>query len=128
MAPDPKTVYGAIGAAALLWPSSSNSKKAPPGTRAVFVVGQPVESAEINISQTVHDNITHEIRMSLEAVSHWGVLVIDDESGETFQWDLMSNETWKPFKIVIYRNTITQELAASGRILLRLGIRRRLMR
>jgi len=68
--------------------------------------------AGINISQTVHDNITHEIRMSLEAVSHWGVLVIDDENGKTFQWDLMSDETWKPFKIVIYRNTITQELAA----------------
>ncbi len=89
MAVDPKIVHGAIGAAisaaTLLWLSSSNSKKFPPRTRAVFVVAQPLGVAGINISQTVHDNITHEIRMSLEAVSHWGIFVIDDESGEAFQ-------------------------------------------
>ena len=115
MAPPSNAVYGAIGAAVgaavLLWSSSSGSQEPTVRTRAVYVVAQPVRFAGIDLTQMVHDNITREIGMSIEAVSHWGVLIINDETGEAFQWDLMSDNLLKPFKNVVYRTPITAKLA-----------------
>ena len=87
--------YGTItvGAAALLSMALSAASKSFRNNREVYLVGSSVELGSLRISKPLHDFISSKFGFSLEAVSHWGVVVRDNSDPtnvSSTQYDLWS--------------------------------------